>query len=273
MLLGLSTISFIEQVDSFFTKMFSSFKDLITLKSLGILLVGIFIGFVLCFSIYGILLLKSITQKEKEIIVSHKIEDSEIKTIVEDIKKQFIEESEGLSNKDKFEVLGNKIYEIINKIANKYYPESKYPLYELTIEELIMFLQYISNRIDGIFDKAILRLFKRISISKIFEIIDFKKRIDETRAAKLVKKANDKGVVAGVRNVMGFINPGYWFKKLTVGSTVNFAIRKACLMIIDIVAEETVKTYSKSLFNEEKELRLLELDKQLEELEKEELDA
>ena len=81
MLLGLSTISFIEQVDSFFTKMFSSFKDLITLKSLGILLVGIFIGFVLCFSIYGILLLKSITQKEKEIIVSHKIEDSEIRRI------------------------------------------------------------------------------------------------------------------------------------------------------------------------------------------------
>lgn len=273
MLFKLSTNSFIEQVDSFFTKIFSSFKDIISWTTFGILLVGILIGFVLCFTIYGIILLKSINQKEKEIEVSKDIDEKEIKDIVDEIKRQFVEETEGLQIKDKFEVLGNKIYETIIKIASKYYPESKYPLYELTIEELIIFLQYLSNRIDGVFDKWILKSFKKISISKIFALIDAKKKIDETRAAKLVKKANSKGIIAGVKNVVGLINPMYWLKKLTIGSTVSFATRKICLIIIDIVADETVKTYSKSLFNEEKELKLLEIDKALEELEKEELDA
>ena len=62
-------------------------------------------------------------------------------------------------------------------------------------------------------------------------------------------------------------------KKLFVGSTINFASRKISLLIIDIVADETNKTYSKSIFNKERRLKQLEIETSLKELEREELDA
>ena len=70
-----------------------------------------------------------------------------------------------------------------------------------------------------------------------------------------------------------YANPVYWVKKLFVGSTINFALRKISLLIIDIVADETNKTYSKSIFNKERRLKQLEIETSLKELEREELDA
>ncbi|MFR7880060.1 MAG: hypothetical protein ACLU5J_00120 [Christensenellales bacterium] len=70
-----------------------------------------------------------------------------------------------------------------------------------------------------------------------------------------------------------YANPVYWVKKLFVGSTINFASRKISLLIIDIVADETNKTYSKSIFNKERRLKQLEIETSLKELEREELDA
>ena len=69
------------------------------------------------------------------------------------------------------------------------------------------------------------------------------------------------------------LNPVKWFSKLGINTTINFAFRKMTLMIIDIVAEETNKIYSKRIFDKERQLQELEIQKMLEEFEKEELDA
>lgn len=69
------------------------------------------------------------------------------------------------------------------------------------------------------------------------------------------------------------INPIHWFKKLVVNSTISFATRKISLIIIDIVADESNKTYSKKIFDKEKSIREMEIEQILEELEKEEQDA
>ena len=87
-------------------------------------------------------------------------------------------------------ILGKKIYETVNRIATVYYPNSKYPLYELNIEELILLLHYLSNRIDSIFDKGIFKYFKKASLSQVFRILDFKKKVDDNKATKALKKAN-----------------------------------------------------------------------------------
>ena len=173
----------------------------------------------------------------------------------------------------RFDILGKKIIEIVNKISSEYYPESKYPIYELTIEELILFMHYLSNRIGDIFDKPLLAPFKKISIAQIFKILDTKKKMEETKAAKAFKKANVGKVSSIIMGGLKYANPVYWVKKLFVGSTINFASRKISLLIIDIVADETNKTYSKSIFNKERRLKQLEIETSLKELEREELDA
>ena len=264
----------IQSIDDFFTKIFSSLKEAITWNTFWTLIAGIVIGFVICSTIYGILLMNSISKKEKEIENTKKdIDDDKINNIVEQIKNSYVEESEGLSVTSRFDILGKKIIEIVNKISSEYYPESKYPIYELTIEELILFMHYLSNRIGDIFDKPLLAPFKKISIAQIFKILDTKKKIEETKAAKAFKKANVGKVSSIIMGGLKYANPVYWVKKLFVGSTINFASRKISLLIIDIVADETNKTYSKSIFNKERRLKQLEIETSLKELEREELDA
>ena len=270
----LLNVNVIQSIDDFFTKIFSSLKEAITWNTFWTLIAGIVIGFVICSTIYGILLMNSISKKEKEIENTKKdIDDDKINNIVEQIKNSYVEESEGLSVTSRFDILGKKIIEIVNKISSEYYPESKYPIYELTIEELILFMHYLSNRIGDIFDKPLLAPFKKISIAQIFKILDTKKKIEETKAAKAFKKANVGKVSSIIMGGLKYANPVYWVKKLFVGSTINFASRKISLLIIDIVADETNKTYSKSIFNKERRLKQLEIEKSLKELEREELDA
>lgn len=270
----LLNVNVIQSIDDFFTKIFSSLKEAITWNTFWTLIAGIVIGFVICSTIYGILLMNSISKKEKEIENTKKdIDDDKISNIVEQIKNSYVEESEGLSVTSRFDILGKKIIEIVNKISSEYYPESKYPIYELTIEELILFMHYLSNRIGDIFDKPLLAPFKKISIAQIFKILDTKKKIEETKAAKAFKKANVGKVSSIIMCGLKYANPVYWVKKLFVGSTINFASRKISLLIIDIVADETNKTYSKSIFNKERRLKQLEIETSLKELEREELDA
>ncbi len=264
----------INKIDNFFSKVFEGLKDIVSWSTLFTLLAGIIIGFIICSTIYGLTLLKSVKKDSEKIKLSTTvINDDDLLKIVSDVKTSFVDETEGLSFKYRFEVLGGKLVEVASRIASLYYPNSKYPLYELTIEELIMFLEYLSKRIDSVFDKPILKYFKKISISQVFKILDTKKKIDESKTVKIIKKTQPGKIKNAVMAVLKIANPVYWVKKLVIGTTIDTAIRIAALHIIDIVADETSKTYSKSLFNEEKTLKMLEIEKQLEELEGENING
>ena len=93
----LLNVNVIQSIDDFFTKIFSSLKEAITWNTFWTLIAGIVIGFVICSTIYGILLMNSISKKEKEIENTKKdIDDDKISNIVEQIKNSYVEESEGL---------------------------------------------------------------------------------------------------------------------------------------------------------------------------------
>lgn len=264
----------IEKIDSFFTELFKDLQDVITWQTFWILIAGIIIGFTICASIYGILLLKSINQKANQIkTIDETNVDDEVKKIILDIKDGYVNETEGLPFKERFDVLGRKIYEVINRIAGVYYPNSKYPLYELNVEELIVLIHYLTNRIDNIFDKTILAPFKKISISQIFKILDAKKKIDDNKAVKTLKKAQVGKIKNIIMTTIKIVNPITWLKKLVVNSTISFAFRKMSLLVVDIVADETNKVYSKKIFNKENQLQYLEIEQMVEELNKEELNA
>lgn len=99
----------IQSIDDFFTKIFSSLKEAITWSTFWTLIAGMVIGFVICSTIYGILLMNSISKKEKEIEnIKKDIDDEKIGNIVEQIKNNYVEESEGLSVTSRFDILGKR---------------------------------------------------------------------------------------------------------------------------------------------------------------------
>ena len=136
---------------------------------------------------------------------------------------------------------------------------------ELTLEELIVLCHYIAERIDQMFDRRILKPFKTMSISKVLKLLDTYKGIQETKVLKTVKKTTPVRKV--LLTILNYANPIYWFKKLVINGTLSAATSKMSQIVIDIVADETMKVYSKSLFNEEKTLNDENITKELQEME------
>ena len=257
-------------VDNFFTEVFKSFTSEFSWTSLFILLTGIFIGFIIALCIYLVVFLSSLRKTKTSCINELSFEnEAMLKERLNDIKKDFIADSEGLSMKEKTDLFGGAVYDVANAVASFYYPNSKYPLYELSIEELIKLLNYLSTRIDSIFSKPILKVFRKMTVSQIFRIIDTKKRIEENKIVKVATSSKTKKVFNSIMGVLNYANPVYWIKKVIINTSINFTLNRVFLLVLDIVSDETNKAYSKSIFNEERVLNEKEINEALSQMENE----
>jgi len=229
---------------------FQSFLALIT---------GIILGFTIFGAMYVVALVVSIRNDKKfKITLKNQIQidDAEIITIVNGIKKTYQDDTVGLKTNDKFRVVREMSWEMIHQIAEKFYPESDYPIYELTLDEFMMLNHYITDRLDSVFDKRFFKPFRGMRVSRIIKFFEVKKKIDENKLMKAANKLHVPKLTKAAFAVLNAVNPAYWFKKLVIETTYNSAINKITLTIFDIVAEETHKVYSKSIFDKEAILRL-----------------
>lgn len=258
--------------------MFADLKDLIgkllskfSWSSVLILITGIAIGFVMCAFIYLIIVLTSLKKNKDEINKNKiEIENEELKRLIRSAQNQYFEESSNLPLNQKVNDLRDISWRLINDIAKLYYPESKHPLCELTIDEFMMLNHYITNRVDSLFKGRVLRMFKKIKIAQILKLLEFKKKFEESKIVKVAKKAKVPTLYKATMAVLNVFNPSYWVKKLMVETTMSVGTNKIASTVIDIVGEETIKIYSKSVFNEEKviesdvEKTIMELEQGLE---------
>ncbi len=256
------------KVDDFFNWLFKDLNGKFDFRIVVTLLIGILLGIVITSLIYGIILLSSLkkVKKDNPVIIQESIlDDRELLDLVKTIKKDFQDLTLTFSPTEKIKYLGTTVYNTMKRIASTYYPHSKYPLYELNIDEILILFHYISDRINIIFDKKILKPFKVMSISQIFNALDSYKRIQENKAVKTFQKTGK------IRNaffsLINYANPVYWLKKLVINGTIQTAVNKMCLIIIDIVADETIKVYSKRIFNVERNILNDEIEKEIKEME------
>jgi hypothetical protein len=149
-------------------------------------------------------------------------------------------------------------YELIEEISRYFFPNSKYPMLELSVHELITLNHYISDRVDEILDRPILKNTKNIRITNIMAVYDKKKMIQESRVAKAAKKYKVGKALKYGSMALNAVNPIYWFRKLVINTSIDAMTRKVCVVIIGIVGEETTKIYSKKVFDEAHDLNLVE---------------
>lgn len=259
---------FFTKVDNFFNWLFKDLNGKFEVRTLVTLLLGIVIGIIISASLYGILLLISLKKAEKKNPVSimpTTISDNELLEMIKNIKKDFVELTVTFSPTDKIKVLGTTVMNTVKSIAGMYYPNSKYPLFELNVNELLILCHYISDRIDTVFDKKVLKPFKNMSISQVLKMLDYYKKVKENKAIKTIKKTGPVRKV--LFTILNYANPVYWIRKIIVSGTINTALTKMCLIVIDIVSDETIKVYSKRIFDEERNIMEEEINKELEEME------
>lgn len=223
-------------------------------KYLIVFLTGIAFGFLFLLLLYLYMAIISLNRKNRKIKKNPPVIDEvEISLFIKDAQEEFknkpLRKEVGLVNHVK-----TICFSLAEDIAKKYYPTSKYPLLELTVQESLLLGHYISDRIDQFLDAKLLRIVKNRSLAQIKGIYDQKVKISESKIVKASQKANVKGIGKTVVNVLNAVNPAYWVKKVTVDKLYDIIIIKICLAIIAIVGEETYKVYSKRVFLEPAEL-------------------
>ena len=225
-------------------------------NSLVSFLIGILFGVSLLALLYSLLVVSSI--KSKKYVVKTKNEtvtDEEIMEIINNATLQFKDKSlKGAKNTIGY--CWNICSNLTQDIARKFFPKSKRPFAELSVDELLLLAIYISNRINELIDRPGLRLVKKVKLSTILALGDAKNVIEASELMKMTKKYKIMKMVDTVKGALNILNPVYWFRKTVMNSTLDFAVHKLCLAVIEIVGEETYKIYSKRVFDEEKNLDL-----------------
>ncbi len=214
-------------------------------------LIGLGVGFVIFALVYLLLILLSLNKK-KYVIKSqiNDVSDEEIKKIILDAQKAFKDKK--LKGEDA--MIGycyNLSKDLVIHIASRFFPNSKHPVFELSIDELILLANYISLRVDEILSKRGLRIFRKLKISTIVGWTDVKKTIDENPIVKATKKYKISETLTAAKKVINVINPLWWAKRFISTASMNLLLKKVCLVIMGIIGEETYKIYSKSVFDKD----------------------
>ena len=233
------------------------------------MITGIVIGILICLMVYLIALLKSVQSiKNKNTFnlkdiqtnnlgISEEDEILLIKKFIEASKNQFIDEANDVAFNEKLNLCKDVCIDLAVDIAKIYYPNSQHPLCELSIDEIIKLDYYIMERIEKIFEGRILKLFKKVKISFIMNLLDKKKMIDDSKIVKAAKKLNVGGVGTVIKSALNVVNPVYWIKKTSTKLTIDLGINQLFNIAIGIVGEETAKIYSKKAFQVSNEQELL----------------
>ncbi len=225
--------------------------NFINFGSLFSFLFGIFFGAVIFVLVYLLMVLKSLNKNRYLVNVQeYDVDGKEIELLVKATQDQF-KDKKLQGEEGNIGYCMNLTKDMVYEIAQKFFPESKYPLFEISIDEALVLTGYVTQRLEQLLDHRGIRMLRKIKISTIVGITSVKKTVEENEVVQVTKKYKIMQKYKAVMGAINIVNPVYWFKKIVVNKSMDIIIRKICVVIIGIFGEETFKIYSKRVFNEE----------------------
>ncbi len=109
-------------------------------------------------------------------------------------------------------------------------------------------------------NKPLLKNTKNVRVTKFVQMYDKKKSIERNKVIKSLKKYKVDKAAKYASMTVNVMNPVYWFRKAVIKTSVDAMTKKISVVIIGIVGEETVKVYSKKLFDKELEIDVVDED-------------
>lgn len=215
---------------------------------------GVVFGFILLLLIYMVSIISSLNSNMKRKPVQEAdIDELEIKYLIKDAHKMFKDKK--LRDQIGYGMhLLNLSLELGNNIAEKFYPTSKYPYLELTLDESLVLLKYVSDRFNELLNKPILKMFKGLTLNQLITINDAKVKLDNNLIVKTTNKLKIDKIFKNTMMVLNVVNPIYWFRRLVLDNVTNAIMIKLGLVVISLIGEETYKIYSKKVFDHDKQL-------------------
>jgi len=211
-------------------------------------LLGMVTGFVLLSMGIAFAMISDRNRKRKIIMSKEEpLEKSAVRAMIKQ-KQDLLTETARIADNAYFRVAFDLSLELMNEIAKYYFPNSRYPMYELSPQELLDLNSYIIKRLEKIINGKFIRRFKNFRISTIIDILNRKKAIDNSKLMKFNRQFKISKILSYGVTILNYANPVYWFRKLALKPSTNLVTKELCKMIISIVGEETSNLYSKKMF-------------------------
>ncbi|MGZ3140021.1 hypothetical protein [Candidatus Phytoplasma solani] len=211
-------------------------------------LVGFTSGFIFFGFVYCWLSLRSVKKNFVHGKVPKDVNQKVILELIEAKKQDF--KSKIKKDKDNFgNLLLASVRELTLEIINQFYPDSKYPYLELTIDESLILMLYINQRIDQIFQNKILIIFRKMTLKRIFII---REAIVKKNMVQKIQKT--KKITTTLGNITNFLNPFHWIKKIIFDKPLELIFIQIGVSLIAITGEEFYKIYSKKIFKSESDV-------------------
>ncbi len=188
---------------------------------------------------------KQKTILEKEEISRVEVEEEYIKKLIKE-KRERIIKGKSIGFRSNYARVEEEVKNLTAEIAKSYFPQSKYPKYELTIEETLELNIHISKRLLEELKKKRYKLFRELRISQILYLNNTKKNIMEKDFIARLNKYKIVDIVRSGWMIYNIANPVYWVKKVALRASMEATLRSFGVLIINIVGEEVTSVYSKS---------------------------
>lgn len=212
------------------------------IKMLICFLVGIALGVIFFLMGFLFIIVKSIGSKDADVTTNDFI-SKDVKDMIYHAQKEYKDRSLR-GNNSKTNRLFAISKDLIYAIMAKYYPNSKSPIYELSINEIVLLNINIGCRFDDVINRRGVRIIKKFRLSSIYDISQNLKNNEN------VYKDYDDKFKDRKKKFLNIINPAWWVKKSIIDKAINIVVDKLYLIIIAICGEEVYKIVSKKFDDE-----------------------
>ncbi|MBP5343409.1 hypothetical protein J6Y73_05740 [bacterium] len=225
---------------------FSSLSEIINWQNIIAFFLGIVAGMTILFSIAMLIIARGKKKVKKTYIPTmEELSNEKVRELIANKQKDFIIAVEE-NDADYFKTCFSLTLELLHEISSYYFPNSKYPEYELTVNEASELIHYIVDQVINTLDRPLLKRLKDTKISTIVSGIEKGKKATKSKTFKAASEGAE--VFKESRAIINTINPIYWFRRLVIEGTANIAIKKICKSELSIAGREFNKVYSKNLF-------------------------
>lgn len=144
---------------------------------------------------------------------------------------------------------------LVKNIASIYSPDARFPLYEVTIDEFLDLMKYLSKRISEILDYNDITYIRKINLNTIISVKNLSFDIKNSRVVQISKKYHINNILSGFKLLINIVNPLYWVRKFVVNRSFDIVEKRICASVIRIVGGEAFNIYSKNIV---KDVELIE---------------
>ena len=144
-----------------------------------------------------------------------------------------------------FKVVNDLALELIQEIAQIYYPGEERPEFKASLKDLVALYNRVGARFEGLLNSTALRPFRDVEVHTVLRYHEVYQSVKSHWGYQFIKRHHLDKVASWGWAVINYANPWYWGRRAAYEGSKEAMARLALAKIADIVGEEAILLYGR----------------------------